>query len=59
MPEPELILLRDARGSLVHIRDRRTGQCRGCACLPARQVEAGLFELLRILILSEKGRNLS
>ena len=52
MPEPDLILVRDTRGSLVHIRDRKTGQCHGC-------VEAGLFELLKILILSEKGRNLS
>ena len=52
MPEPELTLVRDARASLVHVRDKRTGQCRGC-------VEAGLFELLRILILAERGGNLS
>lgn len=41
-----LVLVRDPRGSLVHVRHRETGECLGC-------IEVGLFELLRSLILAE------
>jgi hypothetical protein len=40
--------MRDPRGSQVHVRDRRTGECLGC-------VEAGLFEVVRLLVLDEAG----
>jgi hypothetical protein len=40
-----LVLVRDVRGSLVHVRDQQTGECLGC-------VEVGLFELLKNLILA-------
>ncbi len=43
---PDLELERDARGAVVHVRNRLSGECLGC-------VEAGLFEVLRALILSE------
>jgi hypothetical protein len=42
-----LLLVRDVRGSLVHVRHQKTGECFGC-------VEVGLFELLKSLILSEQ-----
>jgi hypothetical protein len=42
----DLVLERDIRGSLVHVRNRATGECVGC-------VEAGLFEVLRELVLGE------
>lgn len=48
MPEQELVLVRDARGSLVHVKDAR-GRCLGC-------VEAGLFELLRTAVLAEQAK---
>ena len=41
-------LVRDPRGSQVHVRDRRSGECLRC-------VEAGLFEVLRLLVLDEAG----
>ena len=46
---PNLILVRDARGSLVHVRNRKTNECLGC-------IEVGLFELLKTLILAEPSR---
>jgi hypothetical protein len=42
-----LVLVRDVRGSLVHVRHQKTGECFGC-------VEVGLFELLKNLILAEQ-----
>jgi hypothetical protein len=47
-PTPNLVLVRDARGSLVHVRNRRTNECLGC-------IEVGLYEILRSLILAEAG----
>lgn len=46
---PNLELLRDPRGSLVHIRKRSDGACIGC-------VEVGLFELIKALVLDEERR---
>jgi hypothetical protein len=40
------VIARDARGSVVHVRRRDNGECIGC-------VEAGLFEVLRALVLEE------
>jgi hypothetical protein len=42
----DLVLARDARAALVHVRSRQTGECLGC-------IEVGLFEILRDLILAE------
>jgi hypothetical protein len=41
------VIVRDARGSLVHIRRRDDGECVGC-------IEAGLFEVVRALVLEER-----
>jgi hypothetical protein len=49
MPDLAFELVRDARGSQMHIRDRRSGECLGC-------VEVGLFELVRMLIIDEERR---
>ncbi len=46
MPEPSFVIVRDARGSLVHVRRRDNGECVGC-------IEAGLYEIVRALILAE------
>jgi hypothetical protein len=43
MPRPAFVIVRDARGSLVHVRNVETGECIGC-------VEVGLFEIIRALI---------
>ncbi len=40
------VIVRDDRGSLVHVRRRDNGECIGC-------IEAGLFEVVRGLILAE------
>jgi hypothetical protein len=40
------VIVRDARGSLVHVRRRDDGECIGC-------IEAGLFEVVRALVLEE------
>jgi len=40
-------LVRDVRGSLVHVRRRDDGECIGC-------IEAGLFEIVRLLVLEER-----
>jgi hypothetical protein len=42
------VIVRDARGSLVHVRRRDDGECVGC-------IEAGLYEIVRALILVEAG----
>jgi hypothetical protein len=42
----DLVLERDIRGSLVHVRRRQTGECVGC-------IEAGLFEVVRQLVFAE------
>ncbi len=42
------MLARDSRGSLVHVRNSRTGECVGC-------VEAGLFELIRAALNADAG----
>ena len=44
MPEP-FVIVRDARGSLVHVR-KADGGCVGC-------IEVGLYEIVRSLILAE------
>ncbi len=46
---PNLVLVRDARGSLVHVRKRSDGECLGC-------LETGLFELVKALVLDEERR---
>jgi hypothetical protein len=48
-PVPDLMLVWDARGSLIHVRNRKTNDCLGC-------IEVGLFELLKTLILAEPRR---
>jgi hypothetical protein len=40
------VIVRDARGSLVHVRRVRDGTCIGC-------IEVGLFEIVRALVLAE------
>ena len=45
MPEPVFVIVRDARGSLVHIRRRDDGECLGC-------IEVGLYEIVRTLVLA-------
>jgi hypothetical protein len=40
-------LVRDPRGSLVHVRRRDNGECIGC-------IEAGLFEVVKSLVLVER-----
>jgi hypothetical protein len=47
MPGPFMIV-RDARGSLVHVRRRDDGECVGC-------IEVGLYEIVRALIAAEVG----
>ena len=45
------VIVRDARGSLVHVRRRDDGECIGC-------IEAGLFEIVRAIVREEAaGRN--
>ena len=46
MPGP-FVIVRDARGSLVHVRRRDDGECVGCS-------EVGLYELVRAAILAER-----
>jgi hypothetical protein len=46
MPEPVFVIVRDARGSLVHVRRRDDGACFGC-------IEVGLFEIVRALVIDE------
>ena len=41
------MIVRDARGSLVHVRRRDDGECVGC-------IENGLFEIIRGLIVAEE-----
>ena len=41
------VIVRDARGSLVHIRRRDDGECVGC-------IEAGLFEIIRDLVVAKE-----
>ena len=48
MSEPVFVIARDARGSIVHVRRRDDGECVGC-------IEAGLFEIVRALVLEECG----
>jgi hypothetical protein len=40
------VIVRDARGSLVHVRRRDDGECVGC-------IEVGLYEVLRSLVREE------
>ena len=47
MPEPVFVIVRDARGSLVHVRRRDDGECVGC-------IEVGLYEILRVVVLAEE-----
>ena len=46
MPEQVFELVRDARGSLVHVRRRDDAECVGCS-------EVGLLEIVRALLLAE------
>jgi hypothetical protein len=48
---PVFELVRDARGSLVHVR-KADGECVGC-------IEVGLFEIVRALVLEEERRRVS
>ena len=41
------VIVRDARGSVVHVRRRDDGECVGC-------IEAGLFEIVRSLLMAEQ-----
>jgi hypothetical protein len=40
------VIRKDARGALVHVRRRDTGECIGC-------IEAGLYEVVRAVIVEE------
>jgi hypothetical protein len=40
------VIVRDARGSLVHVRRRSDGECVGC-------IEVGLYEIVRAVVLGE------
>lgn len=40
-------IVRDARGSLVHVRRRDGGECIGC-------IEVGLYEVVRLIVLHER-----
>ena len=42
------VIVRDARGSLVHVR-KQDGECVGC-------IEVGLYEIVRALVLDEERR---
>ena len=42
------VIVRDARGSLVHVR-KNDGECVGC-------IEVGLYEIVRTLVLEEERR---
>ena len=44
LPHPSVV--RDPRGSLVHVRRKDDRQCLGC-------IEVGLYEIVRSLILAE------
>ena len=46
MPEP-FVIVRDPRGSLVHVRRRDDGECVGC-------IEVGLYEIVRALVVAEE-----
>ena len=41
------VIVRDARGSLIHVRRRDDGACVGC-------IEVGLFEIVRTLVIEEE-----
>jgi hypothetical protein len=43
------VIVRDARGALVHVRTRETGECIGC-------IEVGLFEIVRRVVVAEELR---
>lgn len=45
---PPFEIVAGPRGSLVHVRNRRTGACCGC-------IGAGLYEIVRALVLAEPG----
>ena len=49
MPGP-FVIVRDPRGSLVHVRTARDGECVGC-------IEVGLYEIVRRLIIEETKRD--
>ena len=42
----QFVIVRDPRGSLVHVRNARTGECLGC-------IEVGLFEIVREVLREE------
>ena len=52
MPELAFEIARDPRGSLVHVRSRQSGECLGC-------IEVGLYEIVRMLILSEREKTIA
>lgn len=41
------VIVRDNRGSLVHVRRKDDGECVGC-------IEVGLFEIVRSIVLAER-----
>ncbi len=42
----QFVILRDPRGSQIHVRNARTGECMGC-------VEVGLYEIVREVLREE------
>jgi hypothetical protein len=49
VPGQAFVIVRDARGSLVHVRRRDDGECVGC-------IEVGLYEIVRSLVREELAR---
>ena len=47
MPELAFEIARDPRGSLVHVRNRQSGECLGC-------IEVGLYEVVRLLLKTDE-----
>jgi hypothetical protein len=45
--KPTFVIVRDPRGSLVHVR-KPDGECVGCK-------EVGLYEIVRSIVLAERG----
>jgi hypothetical protein len=43
------VIVRDARGSLVHVRHGQNGECVGC-------IEVGRYEVVRALVIAEQAR---
>lgn len=46
-PPAPFEIVRDGRGSLIHVRRKDDSECIGC-------IEVGLFEVVRLIVLHEK-----